>query len=45
MKKKRKWKWKNKWTDNEIEDSGASKISESLMVNTALTELRLGGDE
>ena len=35
----------NKCTDNEIGDSGANKISESLKVNTALTELNLGGDE
>ena len=35
----------NKWTGNEIGAEGASKISESLMVNTALTELYLGGDE
>ena len=31
--------------DNEIGDSGASKISESLKVNTTLTELHLEGDE
>ena len=49
----KKWKWKrewnenemNKWTDNEIGDEGASKISESLKVNTTLTELNLTGDE
>jgi len=35
----------NKWTGNEIGDSGASKISESLKVNTTLTKLDLGGDE
>ena len=34
-----------KWTDNSIGDSGASKISESLKVNTTLTRLDLGGDE
>ena len=31
-----------KWTDNRIGDSGAIKISESLMKNTTLTELYLG---
>ena len=36
---------KYKWTDNEIGDEGASKISESLKVNTTLTELWLDGDE
>ena len=35
----------SKWTDNEIGAEGASKISESLKVNTTLTELYLGGDE
>ncbi len=30
-----------KWTGNNIGDEGASKISESLMVNTALTRLDL----
>ena len=33
---------KNKWTVNDIGDSGASKISESLMINTTLTKLDLG---
>ena len=36
---------RNKWTDNEIGDSGANKISESLKVNTTLTELSLSSDE
>jgi len=36
---------RNKWTDNRIGDSGASKISESLKVNTTLTELDLRGDD
>jgi len=36
---------KNKWTGNNIRDEGASKISETLKVNTTLTELRLSGDE
>jgi len=35
----------NKWTDNKIGHEGASNISESLKVNTTLTELYLGGDE
>ena len=30
-----------KWTDNEIGDSGAIKIGESLMMNSTLTELNL----
>ena len=36
---------RNKWTGNEIGDEGASKISESLKVNTTLTVLYLCGDE
>ena len=32
-----------KWTANQIGDSGAIKISESLMMNTTLTELDLSG--
>ncbi len=32
---------KKKWTDNNIGDEGATKISESLMINTSLTELNL----
>ena len=35
----------NKWTGNKIGDSGANKISESLKVNTTLTELHLYSDE
>jgi len=35
----------NKWTANKIGSEGASKISETLKVNTTLTELNLGGDE
>ena len=38
-------KSKTKWTVNRIGDSGASKISESLKINTTLTELNLGSDE
>ncbi len=36
---------RNKWTGNEIGDEGANKISETLKVNTTLTELDLGSDE
>ena len=43
--KKRKIKSEQKWTDNGIGDEGASAISESLMINTTLTELWLSGDE
>ena len=34
-----------KWTGNKIGAEGAAKISESLMTNTTLTELGLGGDD
>ena len=34
-----------KWTDNNIGDEGALKISESLMTNTTLTALGLGYDD
>ena len=34
-----------KWTDNNIGAEGAMKISESLMTNTTLTKLDLGGDD
>ena len=34
-----------KWTVNEIGTEGASKISESLKINTTLTELNLSCDE
>ena len=33
------------WTDNKIGDEGARMISESLKINTTLTELNLGCDE
>ena len=33
------------WTVNNIGESGARKISESLKTNTTLTELNLRGDE
>ena len=29
------------WTENKIGDEGAKKISESLMINTTLTQLNL----
>ncbi len=46
MKNKReKWRVNKKWTDNQIGDEGASAISESLKINTTLTELYLYGDE
>ena len=32
------------WTDNEIGDEGAIKISESLMINTTVTQLDLSSD-
>ena len=35
---------KNKWTDNRIGDEGANKISESLKINTTLTQLNLGSN-
>ena len=37
-------KWKI-WTDNNIGESGARMISESLKTNTTLTKLSLSGDE
>ena len=33
------------WIDNEIGDEGAKRISESLKINTSLTELYLGREE
>ena len=33
------------WIGNEIGDEGAKTISESLKINTSLTELYLSGDE
>ena len=38
-----KMKWKR--IDNEIGNEGAKRISESLKINTSLTELYLNGDE
>ena len=43
MKSKTIKQWK--WTDNNIGDKGAGKISESLMTNTTLTELYLYSDD
>ena len=51
MNKNSKWKREgnenemNKWTDNYIGNEGASKISETLRVNTTLTKLDLSCDE
>ena len=44
-KQKKKWRVKPKWTDNQIGDEGASKITELLKINTTLTELDLSCDE
>jgi len=44
-KTKEKRRVNKKWTGNEIGDEGASKISESLKINTTLTELDLRRDE
>ena len=35
----------DKWIDNQIGSEGTKRISESLKINTSLTELNLGGDE
>ena len=43
MKCKNVKEWK--WTDNNIGDEGAVKISESLMTNTTLTQLYLSNDD
>ena len=40
-----KWKWQLIWTGDDIGDSGARMISESLKTNTTLTTLYLEGDE
>ena len=37
-------KMNKKWTENKIGDEGATKISESLMKNTTLTQLNLRGE-
>ena len=34
----------NEWTVNNIGDEGANKISESLMINTTLTQMSLSGN-
>ena len=36
---------KEEWIVNQIGDEGAKRISESLKINTSLTELDLGSDE
>ena len=45
--KKKNDKWRNEiiWTGNNIGDSGARMISESLKTNTTLTTLGLIGEE
>ena len=45
--KKRQIEWKEmkEWIDNEIGDEGAKSISETLKINTSLTELNLWSDE
>ena len=48
IQRERKMKWNDKneiWTDNEIGESGARMISESLKTNTTLTKLDLTRDE
>ncbi len=45
MKKKENENEKYKWTGNKIGAEGASKISETLKVNTTLAELHLNRDE
>ena len=47
MKRKREKKWSEmkEWIDNGIGTEGAETISESLKINTSLTELYLGGDD
>ena len=42
---KSKYKTMKKWPDNNIGDEGAVRISESLMINTTLTELYLFCDD
>ena len=38
------WWINEKWTDNNIGDEGVSKISESLKINTTLTDIDLQCD-
>ena len=38
-------KWNEAWVGNKIGYEGAKAISESLKINTSLTELDLHGDE
>ena len=40
-----KWSETKEWIGNEIGDEGAKTISESLTINTLLTQLNLKGDE
>ena len=42
--KEKEMKWK-KWIGNIIGNEGAKRISESLKINTSLTELNMNGDE
>ena len=44
-KREEKMKRNEKWIDNDIGDEGAKAISESLKINTSLTELNLWSDE
>ena len=39
------WNDNEQWIGNEIGGEGAKAISESLKINTSLTELNLGRDE
>ena len=43
--KKGSKEWYGSWTGNNIGAEGAAKISESLMTNTTLATLNLGGDD
>ena len=40
----KKYEIMKKWTENNIGDSGAIKISESIMMNTTLTTLNPSGE-
>ena len=43
--KKREEMNNEKWIGNQIGDEGAKSLSESLKINTSLTQLHLGSDE